>query len=268
MIEDREIMGFPDASKLIGKKVSLSWRKVDLYALAFQCLGNDPQNGKIFRDHIKMAHGLLWERDSANTAWMLPQPIRIDEEMQKKIFHSMTGPHMASGPSGHKRGFPYTWLANHLADGREQVSPRSFNAALRAAAEYDQNIPIGWRYPLHFRGLYNGVQRASAIRVDEVTEDFPWVEDVMQPLRQLVVPCSASEFLSRWKREKTADKIRNKKSADKLPPQHVDEGPNGLLEDLQSLDIIQRLSDDRIQMPDVYRIAFGLGRRGGVKPVK
>ena len=24
----------------------------------------------------------------------------------------------------------------------------------------------------------------------------------------------------------------------------------------------------RIQMPDVYRIAYGLGRRGGVKPLK
>ena len=32
--------------------------------------------------------------------------------------------------------------------------------------------------------------------------------------------------------------------------------------------MIQRLSDGRIQMPDVYRIAFGLGRRGGVKPLK
>jgi hypothetical protein len=34
------------------------------------------------------------------------------------------------------------------------------------------------------------------------------------------------------------------------------------------LGVIQRMEDGRIQMPDVYRIAFGFGRRGGVKPLK
>jgi hypothetical protein len=28
------------------------------------------------------------------------------------------------------------------------------------------------------------------------------------------------------------------------------------------------MQDRRVQMPDVYRLAFGLGRRGGVKPLK
>ena len=55
---------------------------------------------------------------------------------------------------------------------------------------------------------------------------------------------------------------------DKLPRQHLAEGPAGLLKDLESLNLIQRLSDGRIQMPDVYRVAFGLGRKGGVKPVR
>ncbi len=31
---------------------------------------------------------------------------------------------------------------------------------------------------------------------------------------------------------------------------------------------ISYLSDGRIQMPDVYRIAFRFGRRGGVKPLR
>jgi hypothetical protein len=32
--------------------------------------------------------------------------------------------------------------------------------------------------------------------------------------------------------------------------------------------LLERLRDQRIQMPDVYRIGFGFGRRGGVKPLK
>ena len=50
--------------------------------------------------------------------------------------------------------------------------------------------------------------------------------------------------------------------------QHLELGANGILRDLELLGIVQRLVDQRIQMPDVYRIAFGLGRRGGVKPLK
>ena len=54
----------------------------------------------------------------------------------------------------------------------------------------------------------------------------------------------------------------------KLPPQNRDQGPSGILVDLQALGMMQRMDGKRIQMPDVYRIAYGLGRKGGVKPLK
>jgi hypothetical protein len=38
--------------------------------------------------------------------------------------------------------------------------------------------------------------------------------------------------------------------------------------DLESLGMLQRIDAKRIQVPDVYRIAYGLGRRGGVRPLK
>ncbi|MGH7908628.1 MAG: hypothetical protein ACRENW_02125, partial [Thermodesulfobacteriota bacterium] len=102
--------------------------------------------------------------------------------------------------------------------------------------------------------------------------DYPWVELLMKPLSgQITVPCSAEEILSLWSEEKTIDKLRNlagQVDEVKLPPQHLDEGPEGIFQDLEGLGLIQRLGDGRIQMPDVYRIAFGLGRRGGVRPLK
>jgi hypothetical protein len=54
----------------------------------------------------------------------------------------------------------------------------------------------------------------------------------------------------------------------KLPPRRLEDGPRGLIDDLAELGIMYRLMDGRIQVPDVYRIAYGLGRRGGVKPLK
>ena len=264
MLEDREIWNFPDASKLLNSKTTLNWRKMDLYALLFQCLANDPTNGAIFRDGSELLLTIRWERDSAGKTWVLPKMLRTDEEAQKTLFHAIAGPTMASGKSGHKRGFPYTWLPNHLADGREQVSPRSFASALTAAADHE--TPESWPYPIHFSGLKAGVQKASTIRVDEICEDYPWIKKAMDPLQNVVVPCFEAEFISRWKEKKTLSELQN--DVEKLPPQHLKEGAEGLLKDLKSLAIIDVLADGRVQMPDVYRIAFKLKRKGGVKPVK
>lgn len=270
MLEDREILAFPDSSKLT--RIPLTWRRVDLYALLFQCLGNAPQNGAVFRDHAKAAFGLAWKHDAESNAWILPNPLRSDETAQKQVFHAIAGPAMATGPSGHKRGLPYTWLANHLLDGRDQVSPRSFSAALRHAAQTDN--PDDWPYPLHFRGIQTGVQEASRIRVTEMaTEDYPWVQLLMEPLKnKITVPCTPEEIADLWESSGVITRLRDSlvhaDSEVKLPPRHLDDGAAGLLNELRDLGLIQFLSDGRIQMPDVYRIALGFGRRGGVRPLK
>jgi hypothetical protein len=270
MLEDREILAFPDSSKLLARKVPLIWRRSDLYALVFQCLGNARSGGDDFRNHCLSEFGLEWNYDADNKAWVLPRDLRVEEDVQKELFHAITGPAMASGPSAHKRGFPYTWLPNHLMDGRNQVSPRSFCAALRVAAQHE---PLsGWEFPLDYKGIQSGVQQASSIRVNEITrEDYPWIETVMKPLRSnITVPCLEREITAIWEKNNIISNLQMKIEKDvvKLPPQHIDEGPKGILDDLESLGVIQYLAGDRIQMPDVYRIAFTLGRRGGVKPLR
>ena len=68
--------------------------------------------------------------------------------------------------------------------------------------------------------------------------------------------------------KKLAAMLKSVTDGVKLPPQNLDQGSNGVLLDLESLGLVQRMQDRRIQMPDVYRLAYGLGRRGGVKPLK
>lgn len=269
MLEDKEILAFPDSSKLLARKVALTWRRADLYALLFQCLANDKDHGETFRNHLKKALRFRWE-EKTNDTWALPDELRTDESVQKDVFHALAGPAMATGQFGHKRGFPYTWLPNHLVDGRDQVSPRSFFAALRSAAASDP--PQGWEYALHYRAIQSGVQQASQIRVKEITqEDYPWVEPLMEPLKtRITVPCTVDDVVSLWNANHTLDGIEAAlaKTDVKLLPPHFDEGNVGVLRDLKDLGVINYLWDGRIQVPDVYRIAFGLGRRGGVKPLK
>lgn len=265
ILQDQGITSFPDYSKLLAGKASLEWRRADLYALLYQCLGNASAGGAEFRKLVSDRLGLLWTR--RESAWNLPMPLRTDETRQEAVFEDLAGKAMGNST---KRGKPYTWLVNHLQDGLNQVSPRSFFAALgRAAAE----TSVDTKLPLDYRGIQRGVQRASEIRVQEITEDYPWVKLVMEPLRgNLTVPCDVTEIEKIWRAERTLDLLEGRLKAVstvvKLPPQNRDQGPSGIVIDLESLGMVQRMEGKRIQMPDVYRIAYGLGRRGGVKPLK
>jgi hypothetical protein len=175
----------------------------------------------------------------------------------------MTGPWMGRD---RRRGFPYTWLPNHLGDTRKQVSPRSFLAAVRHATA--DKVREGHLYALHYESIKRGVQEASRIRVREIKEDYPWVDQLFAVLSELNVPCSAEEIKNRWKQRRVLAELNKKIKNEKvqLPPAHIDSGPDGVLEDLERLGLIERLPHDRINMPDVYRVGYGIGRRGGVKP--
>lgn len=272
MLEDKAIIGFPDASKLLARRAQLSWRKVDLYALVFQCMANAQAGGEAFRTLSSQLLSLRWQQ--AGDSWLIPQPLRADEESQERLFEALAGKAMSSSPTGLKRGKPYKWVVNHLQDGRDQVSPRTFCEALRRAAAGTMSDMPMHPLPLHHGAIQAGVQAASQVRVDElVNEDYPWVDLVMAPLRgELSVPCLPADIVALWDRKGTLEKLVGEISAlgdkVKLPPRHLEDGHEGILQDLQDLGLIQRLSDGRIQMPDVYRIAFGLGRRGGVKPLR
>ncbi len=278
MLEDKEILGFPDSSKLLARKANLAWRKVDLYGLVFQCLGNYrvQEHGEQFRFLTEWSPETKTDgwRHTSGQYWTLGPDLRTDESRQEILFHHLTGRAMSAAPSGHKRGKPYKWVVSHLQDGRDQVSPRSFCEALRHAATHTQHEYPAHSLPLHFKALQSGVQEASKIRVDELErEDYPWLSHVMAPLKgSISVPCAPSDITDLWRQGGTIDALeRHLQQSDhtvKLPPQHLADGADGVMRDLEDIGLLQRLPDGRIQMPDVYRIAFGLGRRGGVKPLK
>lgn len=273
MLDDEVILAFPDASKLLARKQDLTWRKTDLYALLFQRLGNTKEFGNEFVAFVRDTMALDWSESPADKSRVLNEKLRFDEGLQAHLFHAMTGPTMAGGASGHKRGIPYHWLVNHLMDARDQVSPRSFFAAL---VEASHSVDDGsWKYALSPRSIQNGVVKASEIRKDEIArEDYPWVSRLMIPLgeKKLVVPCLESEIRSIWEDFNVINTlsrmISDGDTGVKLPPRRIADGPRGLIDDLAELGIMYRLLDGRIQIPDVFRIAYKLGRKGGVKPLK
>ena len=262
-VDESKIANFPDASKVLSSAVELSWPRNELYGLLWHYLANG-ENGDSFRR-------FLWGSDWTSTnvdnqqLFVVPRGLLSKEDDQREKFHAIAGPWMGRGP---KRGFPYTWISNHLADTEGRVSPRSFISALRTAAEDTMDFRPDHKYALHFESIKRGVQKASQIRVSELQEDYPWVHQILAPLEGLIVPCGFDEVTTRWKGVLDSLTEEVEQNEVKLPPLHIDQGPDGIRSDLESLGVFLRMRDGRVNIPDVFRVGYGLGRRGGVRPIR
>lgn len=251
---ERTVFNFADASKLTATKTELTWARHDLHGLLWQRLINAPMG------HGECMRALCPHKDHGGF-WLIADEMKVESEIQRKAFEYLAGPWMGRDK---RRGVPYIWSVNHLADAQGRTSPRSFLAAIRQAAEDSSERYSQHELALHFESIKRGVQKASEIRVQEMAEDYPWVPKVLSELKGMNVPCEFDAILQRWK-NKFPDGPGSI-SSDHLPAQHAERGWDGLREDLQRLGLIETRSDGRIDMPDLYRVGFGLGRKGGVKP--
>ena len=258
-----QVANFPDVSKILSSSVELSWPRRELYGLLWHCLANGDASRrfqKFFGGQWKSAH------TDTEGAFQVPRKL-VEEDNQREKFHRLSGPFMGTN---HRRGYPYSWIPTHLGDSEGRASPRSFLAALRMAA-----LDTGERYPdhryaLHYEGIKSGVQEASTTRVDEIREDHPWIHHVLQPFDGMNVPVEFDEIRKRWRESSVLKDLARdiEKKKIKLPPRHMDDGPRGIREDLEAAGVFQRLFDDRVNIPDIFRLGYGMGRKGGVKQVR
>jgi len=251
---ERTVFNFPDASKLLATKAELVWARHDLHGLLWQRLISGPDSSA----------GVIREMCSAylsDDQWQLPDEMKRETDTQRQAFGRLAGPWMGRD---RRRGVPYAWSAGHLADGRGQSSPRSFLAAIHQAAEDSRDRYPEHEFALHYESIKRGILKASEIRVAEVAEDYPWVTDTLGALRGLIVPCAYEHLLELWAK-KFPNGPREIRS-DRLPAQHAGRGWDGIRDDLQRLGLIETKKDGRIDMPDLYRVGSGLGRKGGVAP--
>jgi hypothetical protein len=254
------VIDFPDASKILSTKTNLDWFFYDLHGLLWQLLCNANGEGG---DALRGIYGEIVGSEPARKEnyWLISDDAKLDEKKQRRLFEKMAGPWMGKDP---RRGVPYIWSVSHLADGKKRTSPRSFLAAIRAAAGASKNT--GAEYPLHYESIRYGVQKASSIRVDEIAEDYPWIRDLCESLKGINVPVEFAQVERVWN-DKYPHGPADIKS-ERLPPQNFDQGWRGIKEELVRLGIFEEMRDGRINMPDLYRVGFKLGRKGGVTPLR
>ncbi|MET9913806.1 hypothetical protein ABZZ74_44930 [Streptomyces sp. NPDC006476] len=255
---------FPDASKLGANATDLTWTTENLYGLLFHQLGNHPSpEAEKFRTSTGS-----WRREGEGR-FIAPVDVIATPKRQQDLFVTMAGPYM--GPS-HRRGYTYTWLPNHLQDGRGQVSPRTLLQAVSTAATISRDRHPMHEHALHYDAIRESVSTASQIRVDEITEDIRWAAVAVEQLRGGQVPMQPSVVLAYWRDASLSAQLREvlANGSQGSGPEDVD-NHRELIDELERLGVMTRraagatdLRDYAVDIPDVYRLAFGIGRKGGV----
>lgn len=256
---------FPDSSKLLATNVTLSWKRTELYGLLWKRFCNTEGNGgvlfrKLFEAYLP--NGL----QEKNGTWSFSQYAELADDNLRPLFHILTGPFMGKD---RRRGIPYVWTVGHLADAHQQTSPRSFLAAISRACEDSRENHKSASVAIHYDSIKQGVQAASKIRVNEMKEDNPWVGGLLESLRGITVPCSFQDVQHIWE-QRYPQGPRELAETPLLyaPPEFSSQQWSDVRELLQNLGFCLKMSDGRFNMPDLYRVGFGLGRKGGVKPLK
>ena len=262
---NRLSFSFPDSSKLLSYKIELTWNRAELYSLLWKQLYNAPNEyGETLRALFNSKiHEILEEEDGV---WQFRSDAQLNDEKLRPLVHELTGPYMGKDQ---RRGIPYIWIVGHLADARLQTTPRSFLVAIRRACEDSLKNHADSEYPIHFESIKRGVQSASEIRVNEMKEDNPWAAALLSLLKGMNVPCSFSEIEEVWQKEyPQGPSMLLEEDKQHTPPEFAVGNWDNVRKILEKLGFCNSLQDERFHMPDIYRIGFRLGRKGGVKPLR
>jgi hypothetical protein len=234
---------------------TLTWDGPDIYRAVLKRLGSVPAFQQLLRTQG------LWRADFDA---MLNAPLGVippnDEDWIRQCIHLLAGETMASGPSGHKKGYVYTWVLNHIADAAGQLRPRnalllfSEGAKLQGTAEKGGPLMSPRRFLDALRG-YVSEQAVADLRQEfsqEWSVNQQWLPDLFSAFERTwpVEEAKLSQNL-----QKTLNLSRQETHEVKDRIEHMIEA--GLLE------YRPRGGKPQLQIPDIYLFGLGLTRKGG-----
>lgn len=236
-------LGFPDATKLRPRSVSLDWETSSLYRVVVHHLANVSER---MRDWLKPIHGLdLSSRDEFG--WTVGE---MPEGLQKRFADRLAGELMGKGI---QKGYTYRWIPNRLQDAQGQIVPRSILCLLGFAAPEARRKPPtrGFRL-LTPSNLQAALEPTSLERVAEIREEFPLVERI-ENLRGKQVWMDRAETV-----EALGTPVAGEPEGLPLDGEQV-------FYELLRLGVLNvRKRDGRVDVPDIYRYGYGIKRKGGV----
>lgn len=254
---------FVELPKMSSGATKLLWTRTNLYGMFFSRIATDkePQTRTAFRTTLEECSV---EFPPDNLVGLGRWRLSHDATLQARVFTKLAGLYMGRS---NKKGRTYDWPLNHLADGFGEVTPRSFLTLLRAAAE---TPPFTEVQSITAEGIRNGLREASKVRLEQLDTEFKWIKRVLAPLARLQVPCTGSTIIDRWNETGTVEAVMKRAAVKEFLPPVDDraEQPSDyqLIERLTRMGVLIRRPDGRFDMPDLFRVAARLLKKGGVTP--
>jgi hypothetical protein len=264
-LED-DALRFVELPKLKAGAVRLDWSARDLYGLLYARLAmtEDKRARMAFKQALaELGLTAVDRRRVLARRWSLA----TETQDQERLMALLAGPYMGKGAYAYKKGKTYRWPIAHLADAFNEVTPRSFLGMMIAAAKYG---PPPEHRVITPDGIRHGLRAASRTRVDELHFEFPWIKGVLAPMAGLLLPKPEEEVFQVWQTAGTIRRLREEAAQGQyLSPFADDDGgsPRALFEALERIGVMFRRGDDRLDMPDLFRVAARLLKKGGVAPV-
>ncbi len=246
----KSLFAFPDASKLDARSISIDWQVQDLYRVLIKHMANTSER---LREWIESSINKVPLKNEGLMGWTPPSPLQVSgRPSQKSFVDHLAGEKMGAAA---KKGFTYTWIPNRLQDAHSRVVPRSMLALIRNAAQEAINRGPTARYLrlLEPEELQFALNKTSIRRVAEVREEFEAIARLAN-LKGENVLLQRSVAVKKLRGPiRGGDKDRFGEDGEAVLMAAIEQG------------VMSARSDGRIDVPDIYREAFGILRKGGVK---
>ncbi|WP_349312314.1 hypothetical protein [Brevundimonas subvibrioides] len=250
---------FVELPKLLAGSTTLRWTGANLYGMLYARLSTADQGGAF--NELLSTLGIRPAPSGLRDLrrWVLGH----NRTSQESVFVLLAGMYMGRS---HKKGRTYEWPINHLADGHGEVTPRSFITLMSEAATSSTST----NQAVTAETIRNGLREASKLRVNQLSVEFQWIKRVLAPLSGLQVPCTVDMIEQRWDETATIEAVMAKAETGEflppIPPQIEGNLVRGLIERLVRIGVLVTRADGRYDMPDLFRVAARLLKKGGVAP--
>ncbi|WP_297575360.1 hypothetical protein [uncultured Deefgea sp.] len=262
-----ESLRFIEMPKLRSSCVELSWSQVELYGLLFWRLiqTSSLTTTKAINDLALLA-GVPKFDGKVNS--LRNWPLIRAKDSQQFVMEQMAGPYMGRSS---KKGGTYDWPYNHLADAKGKVTPRSFIKLFVEAAKHE---PMVEGQVISAEGIRHGLREASKVRVEQLVIEYKWIKRALAPLAGLTVPCTVDAIYERWSVSNTINIIlaaSENEDSGFMPPFPIKTRRSHdelLIEAMEKIGVFSFRVDGRIDIPDLFRVAARMLKKGGTTPTK
>jgi len=244
---DESVANTADVSKLLARAETLRWSVSALYRLLVRHLAI--HDG--LRSWLTSGKWKLQLAQNELLGWMPPEDLPEEgNPSQAMLMAHIVGERMGSGKDP-RSGYSWTWVPNHLKDTHGIIAPRSMITLFKSAASHALNVTPSGKYMrlLAPEELKEGLRETSRRRVVEMQEEHPVIMR-LSLLKELSLPAPVDEVV---------DALSN--TSEEMEDDFGGAGER-VLDELARLGVVDLLPKGRIDIPDIYRLRFKIGRKG------